>query len=389
MVSGDPDFTHGVQGSYGTLMFNENTGAYEFSPNDTLVNAAASNVTDSFTLTASDSALTANQTLTVNIAGTDDGPTAINTIALANVGGTQNTGASSNLRVGTTTDPEGDTVTDISSALNTLPAWLTFGNQTLGNGTVEYYWVVGETEAPWRNGTATLQLQARSGSIDGARETISITFACQTSYCNDYVQSSNAVTSPVIDSPTNIGQIRTGMKIGTEDFLPLTAAERDALFDTGVSASGDFRVVFTTPETGSGSPSGSWTFDQQVNVDYQGRKLNVSGTVSANNITYFDGGSDDFTYSTDIGYGDLVLSVTSAFGNSSTTSGNVTYNLKEGGGQDVHIEIADQIGLVIDSNGNKAAVINTDVTPLASNPAGHNDTSNKLIQQQWRLLEPQ
>ena len=115
----------------------------------------------------------------------------------------------------------------------------------------------------------------------------------------------------------------------------------------------------------------------------------MSGTVSANNITYFDGGSDDFTYSTDIGYGDLVLSVTSAFGNSSTTSGNVTYNLKEGGGQGVHIEIADQIGLVVDSNGNKAAVINTDVTPLASNPAGHNDTSNKLIQQQWRLLEPQ
>ena len=389
VVSGDPDFTHGVQGSYGTLMFNENTGAYEFSPNDTLVNAAASAVSDSFTLTASDSALTTDRTLTVNIAGADDGPTAINTIALANVGGTQNTGVSANLRVGTTTDPEGDAITDISSALNTLPAWLTFGNQNLVNGTVEYFWVVGANEAPWRNGTATLQLQARSGSIDGARETISITFSCQTSYCNDYVQSANAVTSPAIDNPTDEDQIRTGIKIGTEDFLPLTAAERDALFNTGVSASGDFRVIFTTAETGSGSPTGSWTFDQQVNVDYQGQKLNVSGTVSANNISYFDGASDDFTYSTDIAYTDLVLGTTSVFGNSSTTSGNLTYELKEGGGQDVHIEITDQVGIVIDSNGVKAAVINTDVAPLAGNPPGHDDTGNKLIQKQWRLLEPQ
>ena len=389
VVSGDPDFTHGVQGSYGTLMFNENTGAYEFSPNDTLVNAAASTVSDSFTLSASDSSLTTDRTLTVNIAGADDGPTVINTVALANVGGTQNTGVSANLRVGTTTDPEGDAITDISSALNTLPAWLTFGNQNLGNGTVEYFWVVGANEAPWRNGTATLQLQARSGSIDGARETISITFSCQTSYCNEYAQSADAFASPVIDNPTNEGQIRTGIKIGTEDFLPLTTAERDTLFDTSVSASGDFRVIFTTAETGSGSPTGSWTFDQQVNVDYQGRKLNVSGSVSANNITYFDGASDDFTYSTDINYTDTVLGTASVFGNSSTTSGNLTYELKEGGGQDVHIEITDQVGIVIDSNGVKAAVINTDVAPLASNPTGHNATSNKLIEKQWRLLEPQ
>jgi len=389
VVSGEPGFTHGVQGSYGTLIFNATTGAYEFSPDDTAINAAANAVSDSFTFTASDSTLTTNQTLTVNVAGTDDGPTAINTIALANAGGTQNTGVSANLRVGTTTDAEGDAVSDISSALNALPAWLTFGNQTLGSGVVEYYWVVGANEAPWRNGTATLQLQARSGSIDSARETISITFTCQSSYCNDYLQSDNAVTSPVIDSPTDIGQIRTGMKIGADDFLPLTVAQRDALFDTSIPASGDFRVIFTTPETGSGSPTGSWTFDQQVNVDYQSRTLTVVGTVSANNITYFDGGSDDFTYSTEIDYNDLVLGVNSAFGKSSTTSGNATFDLKEGNGVSVNIEIADQIGIVVDTNGAKAAVINTDVTPLASNPAGHNDTSNKLIEQQWRILEPQ
>jgi len=259
----------------------------------------------------------------------------------------------------------------------------------LGDGTVHYYWTVGTQEPPWRSGTATLQLQARSGSIDGARETISITFACQTSHCNDFLQSADAVTSPAIDAPTDIGQIRTNMKIGSETFQPLSVAERDALFDTGVPASGDFRVIFTTAETGSGSPTGSWTFDQQVNVDYQARTMSVIGNVSASNIGYFDGASDTFTYNTDITYSDLVLGVDSAFGKSSTTSGNVTYDLKNGGGQDVHIQIADQIGFMVDGNGQKAAVINTDVVPLGSNPSGYDDTGNKLIQQQWRLLEPQ
>ena len=57
---------------------------------------------------------------------------------LANAGGQQNVGATG-LRFGIVTDPEGDTVTDRTWILNALPAWLSFGSQVLGNGSVQYF----------------------------------------------------------------------------------------------------------------------------------------------------------------------------------------------------------------------------------------------------------
>lgn len=237
VVPGDPNFTHGVQGTYGSLLFNANTGAYEYEPTDLLVNALRTDATDSFTLTASDSALSASRTFTVNITGADDGPSTLSMLQLSNAGGQQNVGATG-LRLGVVTDPEGDTVTDITSTVNALPAWLSFGNQVLGGGSVEYFWEVGADEAPWRSGTKAMSLKARSSGIDSAATSFSITFVCQSDHCNDFLQSTDTETSPNVDDPTNIGSIRSGIKLGPDDFILLTVAERDALFDTSSTANG-------------------------------------------------------------------------------------------------------------------------------------------------------
>ena len=60
-------------GTLGTLSLSASTGAYTYTPDDTAVNAAGSDESESFTVTASDGIADAvTQTLTVNVAGADD-----------------------------------------------------------------------------------------------------------------------------------------------------------------------------------------------------------------------------------------------------------------------------------------------------------------------------
>ena len=388
-TSASPDAGYDLlqQGDYGYLEFNTTSGAYRYTPSDVLVNALSSSKTDTFSLTASDGSLTSSETLTVNVTGADDGPKAIDTTNLTSASNRQNTGQTG-LRIATTSDPEGDTVTDLSPQLNTLPAWLSFNNQTTG-GVVEYFWEIGANEAPWRNGSKTLSLQAQSSSINTAATSVTINFICQSSHCSDFIKSTDTVTSPAVYDATNISQIRSGMKIGGNDFVLLSASQRDALFDTSTSAMGSFRLVYSTAETGSGSPSGTWAFDQTVAVDYKNRKINLSGTVDASNISYFNSNSDQFSYSTEMTYSDIQSGTTAVFETTTSTAGNGTYAMKNGNGDRVDINLTDQIGFMIDASNNKAAVINTAVNPLGANPTNYNDTSRDMVAPQWLVLEPQ
>ena len=382
-------FTHARQGTYGLMLLNSATGAYRFEPEDSSLEALSSNTSESYNFTASDGSLSASQTLTVNISSTNDGPSAIDTMALAAAGGTQNTGTTG-LRVGVVTDPEGDTVTDISSSLNTLPAWLSFSNQTLGNGSVEYYWEVGANTLPWLNGSNTTQLKARSSGVDSTATTIAITFSCQSSHCNDFLQSTNAVTSPVLDDATNINAVRsTGVKSNDVVYAMMTASQRDALFDTGTAATGTFRQIYTSAETGSGSPSGSWTFNQLVSANYQTRVITLTSNVSANNLTYFDGASDDFSYVSTINYSDLQAGTTAIFEKQINSGSATGYNLVNGNSANVDVTFTDQIGFLQSGAGVKAAIINTGVNPHGDNPVGYKDDTREMVQREWRALEPQ
>ena len=386
-ASPDPSYDLLQQGDYGYLEFNTASGAYRYTPTAALVNALASSKTDSFALTASDGSLTSNEPLIVNITGVDDGPRAIDTTNLTSASNRQNTGQTG-LRIATTSDPEGDTVTDLSPQLNTLPAWLSFNSQTTG-GVVEYFWEIGANEAPWRNGSKSLSLQARSSSINSAAASVTISFVCQSDHCSDFIKSTDTETSPTVYNATNITQIRSGMKIGGEDFMLLSASQRDALFDTSTNAQGSFRLIYSTAETGSGSPSGTWDFDQTVSVDYRNRKINLSGTVDASNITYINGDSGQFTYASEMTYADIQAGTTAVFQASTSTAGNGTYSMKNGNGDRVDVNLTDQIGFMIDASNNKAAVINTAVNPLGSNPTNFNDTSRDMVAPQWQVLEPQ
>ncbi len=386
-AASDASYTLEQSGDYGVFEFNHNTGAYRYTPTAALVNALEDDKTDSFTMTVTDGAATANRTLTINIDGVDDGPTAIDTSNLSAVSGQQQTGQTG-LRVGTLSDPEGDTVTDLTSNLNTLPAWLSFNNQTVG-GTVQYFWEIGANEAPWRNGSKTLSLQAQSSGINTSATSVTISFTCQSSHCSDFIKSTDTVTSLAVFNATNIGQISSGLKIDGTDFTQMSVAQRDALFDISTSATGSFRLIYSTAETGSGSPSGTWGFDQTLSVDYKNRKIQLSGTVDATGITYFDGDTGQFGYTGELTYSDIQSGTTSVFEATSSTRSDGNFSIKNSNGDDVHFEVTDEIGFMIDSGTGKAAVINSSVNPIAANPAGYNDTSRDMVQPEWRVLEPQ
>ena len=113
--------------------------------------------------------------------------------------------------------------------------------------------------------------------------------------------------------------------------------------------------------------------------------------MSASNIGYFDRASDTFTYTNDMTYSDIDPSNNAVFSKSVTTNSNGSYSLQNSNNDTVHIQLNDQVGFMADTVnvGTKAALINTSVTPVTTNPSGYNDRTNQLIQQRWRLLEPQ
>jgi VCBS repeat-containing protein len=75
IVSGtDNGATVSIAGTYGTLALRKSNGAYIYTPNDSAVNALATNATDAFTVRVSDGNLAANRTLTVAITATRETP---------------------------------------------------------------------------------------------------------------------------------------------------------------------------------------------------------------------------------------------------------------------------------------------------------------------------
>ncbi len=66
--------TESITGAYGTLTLNQTTGAYEFTPDNDAINALTSNVTETFTVNASDGDAVDSQTFTVEISSVNDAP---------------------------------------------------------------------------------------------------------------------------------------------------------------------------------------------------------------------------------------------------------------------------------------------------------------------------
>ena len=142
--------------AFGTLAVNTSTGAYTFTPSASGINAAATQVSETFTVTASDGSLPVSKTLTISVAGVNDKPagTATTPTVLTESSGASNSTAgtltaSSKL---TLTDAEASSSASVDAAKLLEALWTassngatyskvgTYGTATLtlGTSTVSY-----------------------------------------------------------------------------------------------------------------------------------------------------------------------------------------------------------------------------------------------------------
>ncbi len=375
-VAESNEFSHVKQTSYGLLYYDETTGDYRFQPSDNLVNAASSTVSEEITVNVTDGTGSASQNLTLSITGVDDRPI----ISTDNID-SQNV-SSSGYRV-SVSDAESQTITDISSS---LPAWLSFRNSTVGDE-VQYYWEVGANNPAWLNGSQTVTLQAEANGLSSATRNATFVFSCSSDLCDDFIQSSDAVTPrAVTDSSDQLNYL----KIDGEEFEYFKTSDIDNLFDNTKNNTGQFRVVYTANEANGGN--GVWSIDQTVIADYQKREITVNGTVDVENLSYFDDASDSFNYSNliDFSGGGSTYQTGLYFETSYSNSDDFTgYEMVNKDGETVNLFFTDHVGYLKDQNGNNASVIYSTIQTLSSNPAGYNENYRDLVEEEWRVLEPQ
>ena len=97
-------------GPYGTLYVNSTTGAYTFVPDSGAINALTAPTTESFIITVSDGTLSASQTFTIAINGTNDAAIISGTTAgsVIEAGGVANAAPGTPTATGTLTDTDVD-----------------------------------------------------------------------------------------------------------------------------------------------------------------------------------------------------------------------------------------------------------------------------------------
>jgi VCBS repeat-containing protein len=200
-------------GPYGTLYVNSTTGAYTFVPDSGAINALTAPTTTSFTVTVSDGTLSADQTFTIAINGTNDAAiiSGITTGSAIEAGGVANAtlGATA---TGTLTDTDvdnpPDTFTAVSSPTASDGGYGTFTMTAAGIWT--YTLDEANSAVQALNVGDTLTDSFTVTTADGTAQVVTITI----DGTNDAAVISGATTGSVIeddhdkcDSPTATGTL--------------------------------------------------------------------------------------------------------------------------------------------------------------------------------------
>jgi VCBS repeat-containing protein len=201
-------------GPYGTLYVDSATGAYTFVPDSPAINALTAPTTTDFTITVSDGTLSANQTFTIAINGTNDAAI----ISGATTGGVIEASGVANTTLGTPSATGTLTNTDVDDAPNTFTAVSIptatargFGTFTMtANGVWAYTIDQANSAVQALNVGDTLTDSFTVTTIDGTAQVVTVTI----NGANDAAVISGATTGSVIedggvkcDKPTATGTL--------------------------------------------------------------------------------------------------------------------------------------------------------------------------------------
>ena len=243
-------YDHSVVGTYGKLFINETTGAYDFVPNDTAINALQTTTTEHFTFTVTDNhSASASRDFAVTLNGVDDAPVGVNdtsadvgAVAATEKGGTLN-GSGGNNATGNviTNDTDVDSGSLTVSAIRTgsLEGSGTAGSLGVGlvgahgtltiSSTGAYTYVVNENDA-------TVQaLNTGDSTTDSFNYTVSDGSLTDTAVLTVTINGANDTPTATADiaSPT---VIETGIGVPTSAEATGTIADNINDVDAGETA---------------------------------------------------------------------------------------------------------------------------------------------------------
>jgi VCBS repeat-containing protein len=264
-VLGGATFDVSKAGSYGTLYLNSTTGAYTFVPDNGAINALTAPTTETFVITVSDGMLSASQTFTITINGTNDAAI----ISGAATGSVIESGDATSIVTGTLTatdvDNPPDSFTPVSSPTASDAGYGTFTMTADGTWTYTLNDADGAVQALNVGGTLTDTFTVTTE--DGTPQVVTITIEGT----NDAAIISGKTTGSVIEE----GHHKCGTPTATGK---LTAADVD-------NAPNSFTAVGTPTESDSGygtftmTADGKWTYtldDDNCAV----QALNAGGTLT-------------------------------------------------------------------------------------------------------------
>ena len=299
-------------GPYGTLYVDSTTGAYTIVPNSAAINALKAPTTERFVITVSDGTLSASQTLTIAINGTNDAAI-ISGITAGSVG---EAGGVTNATLGTTTASGTLTDTDVDDAPNTFTAVTSPTKSAGGYGTFTMT-AAGVWTYTLNNANSAVQAlnvgdkltdSFTVTTVDGTAQVVTVTI----SGSNDAAIISGTATGSVIEAGT--ASPGTPTAIGT-------------LTDTDVDNAANAFAAVTSPTASAGgygtftmTAAGVWTYTLD-NANSAVQALDAGNTLT-----------DTFTVTTIDGTAKVVTVTISGTNDAAIISGTTTGTAIEAGG---------------------------------------------------------
>ena len=291
-------------GPYGTLYLNSTTGAYAFVPNSDAINALTTPTTESFIITVSDGTLSADQTFTIAINGTNDAAIISGTTTGSTIeaGGVANGTHGMPIATGTLTD------TDVDNTPNTFTAVSSPTASAGGHGTFTI-----TTAGVW---TYTVNDADSAVQALNVGDTLTDTFTVTTI---DGTAQVVTVTIHGSNDAAVISGITSGSVIEASCDKPGHPTATGTLTDTDVDNAPN---TFTPVHSPTESDSGYGTFTMTADGVWSYALDNANSAVQALNIC--DTLTDHFTVTTVDGTAQVVTITIHGTNDAAIISGTTT-----------------------------------------------------------------
>lgn len=371
--------------AYGTdIVLNSQTGAFKIIPNGILIDALDDGETanERVSFQVSNGIQTITRTLDINFQGAEDPPVIDsmdqNPMSLTN--------SQIDVAVAKVEDRDVETIIDLTS---NLPSWIGFAQDPANPGI--YLWKIDDNASNdpivdnYLNGSIQINFQAKSGDDSTDILTQTLTFACQTPKCNDFIQSTDA-TTPVPNTSTIADLLDpTGGKVSINGdlFNTLDIGRLDSFFDAASSSVGIFKRKYSVPK--AGAYDGDWDVGHVVFADYGTKHVQSDVYLSFNDLQYVNNASGEFS---NIAVFDWNADRTINDGTFSSTQLAVDTGINTPSGNDFNVDITHHVSFLRNGSNLNALAGALEIIPTATNEAGY-AAPNNLINPTVVVLEPQ